>query len=110
MSTHGQRDKLDVCISPEPSRWRLIAFLCLTFYSNCATFVQQSNLSSLFCSEKEYANLCALCEHPSVCDYPDTFSGYDGALRCLSDNGGQVAWSKVYFVKKHFGVSYAGNT
>ncbi|KAJ9587804.1 hypothetical protein L9F63_018761, partial [Diploptera punctata] len=52
----------------------------------------------------KYSNLCARCEHPEVCDYPDKFSGYDGALRCLADNGGQVAWTKVYYVKKHFGV------
>ncbi|GLH05113.1 Transferrin [Gryllus bimaculatus] len=42
-----------------------------------------------------YSNLCALCEHPDVCNYPDKFSGYDGALRCLSDGGGQVAWTKI---------------
>ncbi|PNF38524.1 Transferrin [Cryptotermes secundus] len=51
-----------------------------------------------------YSNLCALCEHPDVCDYPDYYSGYDGALRCLSEHGGDVAWTKVYYVKKHFGL------
>ncbi|PSN50992.1 Transferrin [Blattella germanica] len=55
--------------------------------------------------ERKYTNLCALCEHPDVCDYPDKYSGYDGALRCLSEHGGQVAWTKVYFVKKHFGLA-----
>lgn len=55
-------------------------------------------------TETRYSNLCALCEHPDVCDYPDRFSGYDGALRCLAQNGGQIAWTKVYYVKKHFGV------
>nr|AAN03488.1 transferrin [Mastotermes darwiniensis] len=51
-----------------------------------------------------YSNLCALCEHPEICDYPDKYSGYDGALRCLSEHGGEVAWTKVYYVKKHFGL------
>jgi len=51
-----------------------------------------------------YSNLCALCEHPEVCDYPDIYSGYEGALRCLAENGGQIAWTKVYYVKKHFGL------
>nr|BBE27867.1 transferrin [Locusta migratoria] len=59
--------------------------------------------------KKEYANLCALCEHPDVCNYPDYYSGYDGALRCLSDNGGEVAWTKVYYVKKHFGIQIGGD-
>ncbi|XP_066992052.2 transferrin [Anabrus simplex] len=52
----------------------------------------------------DYSNLCQLCEDPAKCDYPDKYSGYDGALRCLSDNGGQIAWTKTYFVKKHFGI------
>ncbi|RZC39825.1 transferrin, partial [Asbolus verrucosus] len=55
--------------------------------------------------KKTYSNLCALCEHPDVCDYPDNFSGYDGALRCLAHNGGQVAWTKVIYVRKFFGVN-----
>lgn len=62
------------------------------------------NGHSLLLAETKYSNLCALCEHPEVCDYPDKYSGYDGALRCLSEHGGQVAWTKVYYVKKHFGV------
>nr|Q02942.1 RecName: Full=Transferrin; Flags: Precursor [Blaberus discoidalis]AAA27820.1 transferrin [Blaberus discoidalis] len=53
----------------------------------------------------KYPNLCALCEHPEICDYPDKYSGYDGALRCLAEHGGQVAWTKVYYVKKHFGMA-----
>jgi melanoma-associated antigen p97 len=54
--------------------------------------------------KKKYSNLCALCEHPEICDYPDNFSGYDGALRCLAHNGGQVAWTKVIYVRKFFGL------
>ncbi|KAJ8942969.1 hypothetical protein NQ318_016744 [Aromia moschata] len=54
--------------------------------------------------EKKYSNLCELCEHPDICDYPDNFSGYDGALRCLAHNGGQVAWTKVIYVRKFFGL------
>nr|AQM58443.1 venom transferrin-like protein 1 [Pristhesancus plagipennis] len=52
-----------------------------------------------------YKNLCELCEHPEKCDYPDENSGYEGALKCLT-KGGQVAWTKVIFVKKFFGMAY----
>lgn len=54
--------------------------------------------------EKRYSNLCALCENPEKCDYPDKYSGYDGSIRCLAENGGDVAFTKVIFVKRHFGV------
>ncbi|XP_076250329.1 transferrin 1 [Rhynchophorus ferrugineus] len=54
--------------------------------------------------KRKYSNLCALCEHPEICDYPDLFSGYDGALRCLAHNGGQIAWTKVIYVRKFFGL------
>jgi hypothetical protein len=60
--------------------------------------------SLLLFTETRYSNLCALCEHPEVCNYPDIYSGYEGALRCLAENGGQIAWTKVYYVKKYFGV------
>ncbi|XP_022906419.1 transferrin [Onthophagus taurus] len=54
--------------------------------------------------KKRYSNLCQLCEHPEKCDYPDNFSGYEGALRCLAHNNGDIAWTKVIFVKKFFGL------
>lgn len=55
--------------------------------------------------ESQYSQLCAMCEHPDICDYPDNYSGYEGALRCLATNGGQVAFTKVIYVRKFFGVS-----
>ncbi|XP_057331464.1 transferrin [Microplitis mediator] len=54
--------------------------------------------------KEKYSNMCALCEDPVKCDYPDKFSGYDGALRCLAHNGGQVAFTKVIYVKRFFGL------
>ena len=56
-------------------------------------------------AEKKYSNLCALCEKPEQCNYPDKFSGYDGAIRCLDKGQGDVAFTKVQFIKKYFGVS-----
>lgn len=54
--------------------------------------------------KETYSNMCALCEKPNVCDYPDIYSGYEGALRCLAHNGGEVAWTKVIYVKRFFGL------
>ncbi|XP_071625718.1 transferrin 1 [Temnothorax longispinosus] len=54
--------------------------------------------------KETYSNMCALCEKPNVCDYPDIYSGYEGALRCLAHNGGDVAWTKVIYVKRFFGL------
>ncbi|EZA53240.1 hypothetical protein DMN91_004858 [Ooceraea biroi] len=54
--------------------------------------------------KETYNNMCALCESPDVCDYPDIYSGYEGALRCLAHNGGDIAWTKVIYVKRFFGL------
>ncbi|XP_063705234.1 transferrin [Culicoides brevitarsis] len=54
--------------------------------------------------KKRYSNLCALCEDPAKCDYPDKYSGYDGAVRCVVEGQGDVAFTKTYFVKKHFNI------
>ncbi|KAG5677326.1 hypothetical protein PVAND_007094 [Polypedilum vanderplanki] len=54
--------------------------------------------------KRSYSNLCALCENPEKCDYPDKYSGYEGAIKCLVENGGDVAFTKVIFVRKYFGL------
>ncbi|XP_017156518.1 transferrin [Drosophila miranda] len=54
--------------------------------------------------KKKYSNLCALCENPAQCNYPDKFSGYDGAIRCLDKGQGEVAFTKVQYIKKYFGL------
>lgn len=48
--------------------------------------------------------MCALCEDPAKCDYPDKYSGYDGTVRCVVDGKGDVGFTKTYFVKKHFNI------
>ena len=42
--------------------------------------------------------------------YKNRFSGYDGAIKCLVENGGDVAFTKVIYVRKYFGVSGAQQT
>lgn len=55
--------------------------------------------------KKKYSNLCALCEKPAQCNYPDIYSGYDGAIRCLDKGQGEVAFTKVQYIKKYFGLT-----
>lgn len=57
-------------------------------------------------TEQKYSNLCALCENPAQCNYPDKYSGYDGSIKCLVENGGDVAFTKVIYVRRFFGVSF----
>lgn len=63
----------------------------------------------IFSTEQKYSSLCALCEDPTKCDYPDKYSGYDGSIRCLVENGGDIAFTKVIYVRRFFGVSDAFN-
>lgn len=58
--------------------------------------------------KKKYSNLCALCEKPEQCHYPDNLSGYDGSIRCL-EKAGDVAFTKVIFVNRHFGLPIGMN-
>uniref|UniRef100_A0A182N8I6 Transferrin n=1 Tax=Anopheles dirus TaxID=7168 RepID=A0A182N8I6_9DIPT len=51
-----------------------------------------------------YANLCERCEQPQRCAKDDRYAGYEGAIRCLVENGGDVAFSKTINVRKYFGL------
>ncbi|XP_047479636.1 transferrin-like [Penaeus chinensis] len=50
----------------------------------------------------EYNNLCTMCGDPGRCDDQDVHAGYEGALRCLVDSHGDVAWTKRSAVSKFF--------
>ncbi|CAL8085584.1 unnamed protein product [Orchesella dallaii] len=52
--------------------------------------------------KKTYPNLCALCENPSKCGKNDEYGKYVGALRCLTENDGDVAWTKLDAVQEFF--------
>uniref|UniRef100_A0A7S3QXX0 Transferrin-like domain-containing protein n=2 Tax=Dunaliella tertiolecta TaxID=3047 RepID=A0A7S3QXX0_DUNTE len=41
-----------------------------------------------------YQKLCALCENKQQCDKDDAYEGYEGALQCLINEEGDVAWVK----------------
>lgn len=45
-----------------------------------------------------------MCADPGRCAGQDTHAGYEGALRCLVDSHGDVAWTKMSAVTKYFKI------
>ncbi|XP_072760002.1 transferrin isoform X2 [Anoplolepis gracilipes] len=52
--------------------------------------------------KSKYKNLCAACENPSSCYNTDKYYGRQGALLCLTDNVGDVAWVRLDDARVHF--------
>ncbi|XP_026743657.1 transferrin [Trichoplusia ni] len=91
----------DHSISPKENELRALS----TFFSkSCIVGKWSPDPKTNSAWKSQYSQLCSMCEHPDKCDYPDNYSGYEGALRCLSTNGGQVAFTKVIYVRKFFGL------
>ncbi|CAH0399699.1 unnamed protein product [Chilo suppressalis] len=91
----------DYSISPKENELRALS----TFFSqSCIVGKWSPDPKTNSAWKAQYRQLCSLCEHPDKCDYPDNYSGYEGALRCLAHNGGQVAFTKVIYVRKFFGL------
>ncbi|KAK7082568.1 Antigen p97-like protein [Halocaridina rubra] len=52
--------------------------------------------------KNKYKAMCSMCRS-KTCDSNDDYAGYEGALRCLTtENGGDVAFSKLSVVKEFF--------
>jgi hypothetical protein len=98
-------DILKVSLDPEiTATERELKSLSEFFSQSCLVGNYSADPETDKLLKRRYSNLCALCEHPDKCDYPDKFSGYDGAIRCLDKGKGDVAFTKVQFVKKYFGM------
>lgn len=52
--------------------------------------------------KSKYKSLCGLCDVPSVCSQRDKYWGRQGALYCLSDCLGDIAWSMLKDARVHF--------
>lgn len=52
-----------------------------------------------------YPSLCQLCYDSYRCDIGDKHWGRRGALYCLTNGVGNVAWARLDDVRSHFGVS-----
>ncbi|XP_053604695.1 transferrin [Plodia interpunctella] len=91
----------DHSISPKENELRALSSF---FKQSCivGTWSPDPKVTSVW--KQHYSKLCSLCQHPDKCDYPDDFSGYEGALKCLAHNGGEVAFTKVFYVHKFFGL------
>ncbi|KAK9295653.1 hypothetical protein QLX08_010079 [Tetragonisca angustula] len=52
--------------------------------------------------KSKYRNLCAACDNPVGCYTTDTYHGREGALLCLTDNAGDIAWVRLNDTLEHF--------
>ncbi|XP_018340131.1 PREDICTED: transferrin isoform X2 [Trachymyrmex septentrionalis] len=52
--------------------------------------------------KSKYRNLCATCEKPASCYNTDKYYGREGALLCLTDGIGDVAWVRLRDAQVHF--------
>lgn len=49
--------------------------------------------------------MCDLCDVRSRCSYNDEFQGsHIAALKCLTENGGDVTYVALEYVREYFGV------
>ncbi|KAG0727771.1 Transferrin [Chionoecetes opilio] len=53
-----------------------------------------------------YNAMCSMCRG-STCDRNDEYAGYVGALRCLTTNGGDVAFSKLTIAQQFFADNHS---
>ncbi|RWS30355.1 transferrin-like protein [Leptotrombidium deliense] len=52
--------------------------------------------------KKRHPKLCELCKKPSSCSSTDEYSGYVGAIKCLIDGSGDVAFTTIDDAVKFF--------
>ncbi|KAJ0183138.1 hypothetical protein K1T71_001114 [Dendrolimus kikuchii] len=91
----------DHSISPKENELRALSTF---FKQSCIVGEWSPDPKTNSAWKSQYKQLCQMCEHPDKCNYPDIYSGYEGALRCLAHNNGEVAFTKVIFTRKFFGL------
>ncbi|UYV72031.1 MFI2 [Cordylochernes scorpioides] len=53
------------------------------------------------CAEKEHSSLCKLCSSKD-CSAEDEFAGYQGAIKCLADDKGDIAFTTIEATFQYF--------
>lgn len=59
--------------------------------------------------KERYTAMCSMCKS-GTCDEKDEYAGYEGALKCLTEKGGDVAFTKLSTVKEFFKVTRTVNS
>lgn len=97
----------DTVFDYQLSTLHLIANICECncTISNVYLFVICARCAHRFDAESKYRNLCAACERPASCYNTDKYYGREGALMCLTDGMGDVAWIRLGDAKVHFKVN-----
>ena len=54
----------------------------------------------------KYTNLCELCDNPRTCNQHDRFNGIHGAILCLEEKHGDIAWISKVEAVKYYTVSW----
>nr|XP_053629551.1 transferrin-like [Cherax quadricarinatus] len=98
--------KRDGVISPpcNPNQSSLeheIVAVTTTFNRACVPGTWATITSVDSALKQRYAAMCSMCKS-GTCDVNDDYIGYEGALRCLTEKGGDVAFSKLTVVQKFF--------
>lgn len=81
--------------------------LCIALYSaeQVPSSAGRKKKFLLSFAESRYRNLCAACERPASCYNTDKYYGREGALLCLTDGMGDVAWVRLRDARVHFKVT-----
>uniref|UniRef100_T1KT44 Transferrin-like domain-containing protein n=1 Tax=Tetranychus urticae TaxID=32264 RepID=T1KT44_TETUR len=53
--------------------------------------------------QRQHPKLCKLCKDPFSCSDSDEYAGYEGAIKCLLDGRGQVAFTTIEATVQLFG-------
>ncbi|XP_033208065.1 transferrin [Belonocnema kinseyi] len=77
--------------------------------SSLSSYFESACISGPWTSDKnfdlklkeKYRNLCSQCGSPK-CSKGDKYYGREGVLLCLTDGGGDIAWSRLDYVQEHF--------
>lgn len=78
-----------------------IASVARTFNRACVPGAWATSTNVDQALKNKYKAMCSLCRS-STCDKDDEYSGYVGALKCLTENGGDVAFSKLKVAQEFF--------